>query len=56
MVPIPMLGTHWLLLQENTTCNTWGNTTDYQRTPGMEDLSRTPHLVSTSVGLILALG
>uniref|UniRef100_A0A663MZ57 Integrin subunit alpha 11 n=1 Tax=Athene cunicularia TaxID=194338 RepID=A0A663MZ57_ATHCN len=30
--------------QENTTCNIWGNTTDYQRTPAEEDLSRTPHL------------
>ncbi|KFQ09975.1 Integrin alpha-11, partial [Haliaeetus albicilla] len=33
-----------LLLQENVTCNIWGNTTDYQRTPAEEDLSRTPHL------------
>ncbi|NXV17204.1 ITA11 protein, partial [Cepphus grylle] len=30
--------------QENTTCNIWGNTTDYRRTPAEEDLSRTPHL------------
>uniref|UniRef100_A0A8C0BC91 Integrin subunit alpha 11 n=1 Tax=Buteo japonicus TaxID=224669 RepID=A0A8C0BC91_9AVES len=29
---------------ENATCNIWGNTTDYQRTPAEEDLSRTPHL------------
>lgn len=56
MVPVPMLGAHRLLLQENTTCNIWGNTTDYRRTPAEEDLSRTPHLVGAFVGLILALG
>uniref|UniRef100_A0A663DP25 Integrin subunit alpha 11 n=1 Tax=Aquila chrysaetos chrysaetos TaxID=223781 RepID=A0A663DP25_AQUCH len=33
-----------LLLQENATCNIWGNTTDYQRTPAEEDLFHTPHL------------
>lgn len=56
MVLAPMLRAHQLLPQENTTCNIWGNTTDYRRTPTEEDLSRTPHLVHTSVGLILALG
>lgn len=56
VVPIPVLAAHRLLLQENTTCNIWGNTTDYRRTPADEDLSRTPHLVSAFVGLILALG
>lgn len=56
MVPIPMLGAHQLLPQENATCNIWGNTTDYQSTPAEEDLSRTPHLVRVFVGLILAPG
>ena len=56
MVPVPVLGAHRLLPQENATCNVWGNATDYQRTPAEEDLSRTPHLVRTSVGLILAPG
>ncbi|NWY70927.1 ITA11 protein, partial [Erithacus rubecula] len=35
---------HQLLPQENTTCNIWGNSTDYRRTPAEEDLSHTPHL------------
>ncbi|XP_009701727.1 PREDICTED: integrin alpha-11, partial [Cariama cristata] len=39
-----LLLTEFLVDQENTTCNIWGNTTDYQRTPAEEDLSRTPHL------------
>ncbi|KFP74161.1 Integrin alpha-11, partial [Acanthisitta chloris] len=39
-----LLLTDFLVDQENTTCNIWGNTTDYRRTPAEEDLSRTPHL------------
>ncbi|NWW90934.1 ITA11 protein, partial [Rhynochetos jubatus] len=39
-----LLLTEFVADQENTTCNIWGNTTDYRRTPGEEDLSRTPHL------------
>uniref|UniRef100_A0A8C0ENN0 Integrin subunit alpha 11 n=1 Tax=Bubo bubo TaxID=30461 RepID=A0A8C0ENN0_BUBBB len=39
-----LLLTEFEVDQENTTCNIWGNTTDYQRTPAEEDLSRTPHL------------
>jgi len=38
---------HLLFPQENTTCNIWGNTTDYRHTPTEEDLSRTPLLVGT---------
>ncbi|NXL30789.1 ITA11 protein, partial [Glaucidium brasilianum] len=51
MVPVATRAGNRLLLltefevdQENTTCNIWGNTTDYQRTPAEEDLSHTPHL------------
>ncbi|NXJ56945.1 ITA11 protein, partial [Spizaetus tyrannus] len=39
-----LLLTEFMVDQENATCNIWGNTTDYQRTPAEEDLSRTPHL------------
>ncbi|KFQ13796.1 Integrin alpha-11, partial [Leptosomus discolor] len=39
-----LLLTEFVVDQENTTCNVWGNTTDYQRMPVEEDLSRTPHL------------
>ncbi|XP_014808197.1 PREDICTED: integrin alpha-11 [Calidris pugnax] len=39
-----LLLTEFVVDQENTTCNIWGNTTDYRRTPAEEDLSRTPHL------------
>ncbi|NXF36837.1 ITA11 protein, partial [Nyctibius bracteatus] len=39
-----LLLTEFMVDQENTTCNVWGNTTDYGRTPTEEDLSRTPHL------------
>ncbi|XP_064525350.1 integrin alpha-11 [Pseudopipra pipra] len=39
-----LLLTDFLLDQENTTCNIWGNTTDYRRTPAEEDLTRTPQL------------
>ncbi|NXD88636.1 ITA11 protein, partial [Halcyon senegalensis] len=39
-----LLLTEFMVDQENTTCNIWGNTTDYRRTPAEEDLSRTPHL------------
>ncbi|XP_027544040.1 integrin alpha-11 [Neopelma chrysocephalum] len=39
-----LLLTDFLLDQENTTCNIWGNTTDYRRTPAEEDLTHTPHL------------
>ncbi|KFM08315.1 Integrin alpha-11, partial [Aptenodytes forsteri] len=50
-VPVATRGGNRLLLltefvvdQENATCNIWGNTTDYRRTPTEEDLSRIPHL------------
>lgn len=56
MVLVPVLGTHRLLLQENTTCNIWGNSTDYRGTPAEEDLSRTPHLVRVPAGLTPAPG
>ncbi|NWX48452.1 ITA11 protein, partial [Steatornis caripensis] len=39
-----LLLTEFMVDQENVTCNMWGNTTDYRRTPAEEDLSRTPHL------------
>ncbi|NXX32721.1 ITA11 protein, partial [Nicator chloris] len=39
-----LLPTEFRADQANTTCNIWGNTTDYRRTPAEEDLSRTPHL------------
>ncbi|NXJ38578.1 ITA11 protein, partial [Ciconia maguari] len=39
-----LLLTEFVVDQENTTCNIWGNTTDYRRTPAEEDLSRIPHL------------
>ncbi|OXB77617.1 UNVERIFIED_CONTAM: hypothetical protein H355_002926 [Colinus virginianus] len=39
-----LLLTEFLVDQENTTCNIWGNTTDYRHTPTEEDLSRTPLL------------
>ncbi|NXF52969.1 ITA11 protein, partial [Oceanites oceanicus] len=39
-----LLLTEFLVDQENTTCNIWGNTTDYRRTPAEEDISRIPHL------------
>ncbi|XP_030324552.1 integrin alpha-11 [Calypte anna] len=39
-----LLLTQFLVDQEYTTCNIWGNTTDYRRTPSEEDLTRTPHL------------
>ncbi|NWI60543.1 ITA11 protein, partial [Calyptomena viridis] len=39
-----LLLTEFLGDQENRTCNIWGNTTDYGRTPAEEDLSHTPHL------------
>ncbi|NXN38573.1 ITA11 protein, partial [Rhinoptilus africanus] len=39
-----LLLTEFVVDQENTTCNIWGNTTDYRRAPAEEDLSRTPHL------------
>ena len=34
------------LVQVNTSCNIWGNSTEYRRAPTEEDLSRTPQLVS----------
>ncbi|KFP17945.1 Integrin alpha-11, partial [Egretta garzetta] len=51
-VPVATRGGNRLLLLtefmvdqlENTTCNIWGNTTDYRRVPTEEDLSRIPHL------------
>lgn len=55
-IPVSMLEFHRLLPQENTTCSVWGNTTDYRRAPAEEDLSRTPHLVLTPMGLIPAPG
>ncbi|GAB0194291.1 integrin alpha-11 [Grus japonensis] len=39
-----LLLTEFMADQENTTCDIWGNTTDYRRTPAEEDLSHTPHL------------
>ncbi|NXT82060.1 ITA11 protein, partial [Zapornia atra] len=39
-----LLLTEFVVDQENATCNIWGNTTDYRRTPAEEDLSHTPHL------------
>ncbi|NXL75943.1 ITA11 protein, partial [Leptocoma aspasia] len=39
-----LLPTEFRADQENTTCNIWGNSTDYRRAPAEEDLSRTPHL------------
>ncbi|KAK2524409.1 Itga11 [Columba guinea] len=39
-----LLLTQFLVDQENTTCNIWGNSTDYRGTPAEEDLSRTLHL------------
>ncbi|NXL07586.1 ITA11 protein, partial [Mesembrinibis cayennensis] len=39
-----LLLTEFVVDQENATCNIWGNTTDYRRTPAEEDLSRIPHL------------
>ncbi|NXT88400.1 ITA11 protein, partial [Anhinga rufa] len=39
-----LLLTEFMVDQENATCNIWGNTTDYRRTPAEEDLSRIPHL------------
>ncbi|NWW71485.1 ITA11 protein, partial [Climacteris rufus] len=39
-----LLLTEFLADQENTTCNVWGNSTDYRSSPAEEDLSRTPHL------------
>ncbi|XP_065497736.1 integrin alpha-11 [Caloenas nicobarica] len=39
-----LLLSQFLVDQENTTCNIWGNSTDYRGTPAEEDLSRTPHL------------
>lgn len=35
-----------VLVQANTSCNVWGNSTEYRRTPTEEDLSRAPQLVS----------
>ncbi|NWU95774.1 ITA11 protein, partial [Upupa epops] len=39
-----LLLTDFTVDQENTTCNIWGNSTDYRRAPAEEDLTRTPHL------------
>ncbi|NXN69160.1 ITA11 protein, partial [Himantopus himantopus] len=47
-----LLLTEFVVDQENTTCNIWGNTTDYRRTPAEEDLSRTPHLNHTNSDII----
>lgn len=33
-------------VQVNTSCNVWGNSTEYRRSPMEEDLSRAPQLVS----------
>ncbi|KYO20931.1 integrin alpha-10 isoform A [Alligator mississippiensis] len=50
-VPVATRGGNRLLLltdfivdQANTTCNVWGNNTDYRSTPTEEDLFRTPQL------------
>lgn len=34
------------LLQVNTSCNIWGNNTEYRHAPTEEDLTRAPQLVS----------
>lgn len=34
------------LVQVNTSCNVWGNSTEYRHAPMEEDLSRAPQLVS----------
>ncbi|NXP04292.1 ITA11 protein, partial [Thinocorus orbignyianus] len=47
-----LLLTEFVVDQENTTCNIWGNTTDYRRTPAEEDLSRTPHLNHSNSDII----
>lgn len=50
-IPIATRGGNRLLLlrdfltdQVNTSCNIWGNSTEYRRAPTEEDLSRTPQL------------
>ena len=35
-----------VLVQANTSCNIWGNSTEYRHAPTEEDLSRAPQLVS----------
>uniref|UniRef100_A0A8V0Z2B2 Integrin subunit alpha 11 n=1 Tax=Gallus gallus TaxID=9031 RepID=A0A8V0Z2B2_CHICK len=47
-----LLLTELLVDQENTTCNIWGNTTDYRHTPTEEDLSRTPLLNHSNSDII----
>lgn len=34
------------LVQVNTSCNIWGNSTEYRHAPTEEDLTRAPQLVS----------
>lgn len=36
----------YVLVQANTSCNIWGNSTEYRHAPTEEDLSRAPQLVS----------
>ncbi|NWH44619.1 ITA11 protein, partial [Fregata magnificens] len=47
-----LLLTEFVVDQENATCNVWGNTTDYRRSPAEEDLSRIPHLNHTNSDVI----
>ena len=37
---------HVALVQVNTSCNIWGNSTEYRHAPTEEDLTRAPQLVS----------
>uniref|UniRef100_A0A803Y2V1 Integrin subunit alpha 11 n=1 Tax=Meleagris gallopavo TaxID=9103 RepID=A0A803Y2V1_MELGA len=47
-----LLLTDFLVDQENTTCNIWGNNTDYRHTPTEEDLTRTPLLNHSNSDII----
>ncbi|XP_031443750.1 integrin alpha-11 isoform X2 [Phasianus colchicus] len=47
-----LLLTEFLVDQENTTCNIWGNNTDYRHTPTEEDLTRTPLLNHSNSDII----
>lgn len=44
------------LTQVNTSCNIWGNSTEYRHAPVEEDLRRAPHLVRVPVARPWALG
>uniref|UniRef100_A0A8C3LL20 Integrin subunit alpha 11 n=1 Tax=Chrysolophus pictus TaxID=9089 RepID=A0A8C3LL20_CHRPC len=47
-----LLLSEFLVDQENTTCNIWGNNTDYRHTPTEEDLTRTPLLNHSNSDII----